>query len=1057
MEGESAEITESTPPATQVPKEGSSSKTRSKSKECPTCRKRLSSSYNKLLCGSCMNRVLEDQGPSFVRNMKNIIKKEIRASMPFQAQPPTTPAPQLAPIPAPALPLPMSAPAVFPIIDLEQPGPSRSVSHPPSSLGEEEDQSLGTEAEDMGQSGLEVEEVVSEPSPAVDFVDTLIKAVRETMGIEETPEPQTIQDRMFGGLAPKKRPVFPIHQNIKTLIKHEWSNPDRKFFIPAAFKRKYPFDQEESSTWGVAPKIDPPIAKIFKQNALPFEDCASLKDPMDRRAEIYLKKDWEASTAVFKPLVAATSVSRALEVWLSELKEMISKGTPVDELLKPFETLEKAMSFVSEASADALKLSARSAAVSNSARRSMWLKEWKGDVTSRSKLCGVPCEGNLLFGPALDNILEKASDRKKGFPLIPQQSTRPFKGKDTQISFLVDTKESSLQGTSLELRRGCDNHHGRQSSGMGSPCRFPGLPGPMVSRGSQGPTKRERVESNILLLIPGSSTNKKQKCENLIRQQGGSGICQPPGRHKVTTAHEGNSFSFQINRTTLPIPVSTSLKRGRQCKSRFPQPTLSKSGRVGTFTGSFLPDLQTVGNTRNRPVCLSSEQEDSQVLLPLPCRQALSIGCVSPTVEQGPSLCVPSHQTNSESSQEDQTGQGPCHTDSTLLAKKGLVYLAQKDVPDGSLDTTRQSRSPQPGPSLPSTSSQSSHDCLAFERQLLIDRGLSSEVITTLLASRKRVTSMIYLRTWKTFCRFVNKPINVLAAPDIPLILQFLQEGLNKNLRPSTLKVQISALSALYDYKLADHPWIKRFVKAASRLCPTVKSKIPPWDLNLVLNGLTTKPFEPLVESHIKFLSYKLAFLLAITSARRVSEIRAFSIQTPYMTIRDDRVVLSPDPAFLPKVVTDFHRSQEVVLPSFCSTPANEQEISFHSLDVRRAILHYLKVTEEWRLSNNLLISFQGKYRGRAASTQTIARWVKQAIGECYRAKDMITPVGFGAHSTRAVATSWAERAAVSIDQICRAATWSTPHTFFRHYRLQLSSTEDLTFGRRVLQAVVPP
>ncbi|XP_069810484.1 lamina-associated polypeptide 2, isoforms alpha/zeta-like [Dendropsophus ebraccatus] len=337
----------------------------------------------------------------------------------------------------------MSAPAVFPIIDLEQPGPSRSVSHPPSSLGEEEDQSLGTEAEDMGQSGLEVEEVVSEPSPAVDFVDTLIKAVRETMGIEETPEPQTIQDRMFGGLAPKKRPVFPIHQNIKTLIKHEWSNPDRKFFIPAAFKRKYPFDQEESSTWGVAPKIDPPIAKIFKQNALPFEDCASLKDPMDRRAEIYLKKDWEASTAVFKPLVAATSVSRALEVWLSELKEMISKGTPVDELLKPFETLEKAMSFVSEASADALKLSARSAAVSNSARRSMWLKEWKGDVTSRSKLCGVPCEGNLLFGPALDNILEKASDRKKGFPLIPQQSTRPFKGKgrNTQRSSNTNKKE----------------------------------------------------------------------------------------------------------------------------------------------------------------------------------------------------------------------------------------------------------------------------------------------------------------------------------------------------------------------------------------------------------------------------------------------------------------------------------------------------------------------------------------------------------------------------------------------------------------------------------------
>ncbi|XP_069837964.1 lamina-associated polypeptide 2-like [Dendropsophus ebraccatus] len=447
MEAESAETIETTSPSTQALSEGSSGKSRAKSKECPTCRKRLSSSYNKLLCGSCMNRVLEDQGPSFVRNMRSIIKKEIRAAMPSQSQPPLqVPSPTLPtiPIPAPNLPPPMAAPVVIPSVDLEEAGHSMSVSEPPSSIGDEEEQSLGTEAEDLGSSGVEGLEVATDPSPTVDI---LIKAVRETMGIEDTPESQTIQDRMFGALAPKKRLVFPIHQNIKTLIKHEWSNPDRKFFIPAAFKRKYPFDQEESSTWGVAPKIDPPVAKIFKQNALPFEDCASLKDPMDKRAEVYLKKDWEASTALFKPLVAATSVSRALEVWLSELKEMISKGTPAEELLKPFDTLEKAMSFVSEASADALKLSARSAAVSNSARRSLWLKEWKGDVTSRSKLCGVPCEGNLLFGPALDNILEKASDKKKGFPLIPQQANRPFKGKGRNTQRAPNTNKKEWRPT----------------------------------------------------------------------------------------------------------------------------------------------------------------------------------------------------------------------------------------------------------------------------------------------------------------------------------------------------------------------------------------------------------------------------------------------------------------------------------------------------------------------------------------------------------------------------------------------------------------------------------
>ncbi|XP_069835654.1 uncharacterized protein [Dendropsophus ebraccatus] len=467
--------------------------------------------------------------------------------------------------------------------------------------------------------------------------------------------------------------------------------------------------------------------------------------------------------------------------------------------------------------------------------------------------------------------------------------------------------------------------------------------------------------------------------------------------------------------------------------------------------------MQNVGITGDRPLRIAEEQKDPRVLFPMSCRQAQGSRCTSPALGQRPTVRIPTHQTNPKSSQKDQAGQGPHNSNSALLAKKGVVYLAQEDVSDRPMDSSGQGRSPRPGPSISPSGSEPSPDGMAVERQLLIDRGLSSEVITTLLASRKKVTSTIYLRTWIAFCKFVNKPVNVLAPPDIPLILQFLQEGLNKHLRPSTIKVQISALSALYDYKLAEHQWIKRFVKATSRLCPTIRSRVPPWDLNLVLNGLTANPFEPLADCSIKFLSYKLAFLLAITSARRVSEIRAFSIQTPYMTIREDRVVLSPDPAFLPKVVTDFHRSQEVILPSFYNTPTNDQELSLHSLDVRRVILHYIKVTESWRLCNSLLISFQGKTKGKSASTQTIARWVKQAVGECYRVKNMTPPVGFGAHSTRAVATSWAERAAVSIDQICRAATWSTPHTFFRHYRLQLSSTEDLTFGRSVLQAVVPP
>ncbi|XP_069835635.1 uncharacterized protein [Dendropsophus ebraccatus] len=229
MEAESAELSESTPARIQAPVEGTTKKSHAKSRDCPVCRKRLSSSYTKVLCGSCMNRVLEEQGPSFMRNMKNMIKKEIRASMPSQTPATTTASPpELTPAPVSQLPL---ATPIPPTIEVEQ-----SVhSQPPSTLGDDEDLSLGIDEPEAGPSNVEsLEEEVATPLPSADYIESLIKAVRETMGIEEVPESNTIQDRMFGGLAPKKRLVFPIHQNIKALIRHEWSNPDRKFFVPAA-------------------------------------------------------------------------------------------------------------------------------------------------------------------------------------------------------------------------------------------------------------------------------------------------------------------------------------------------------------------------------------------------------------------------------------------------------------------------------------------------------------------------------------------------------------------------------------------------------------------------------------------------------------------------------------------------------------------------------------------------------------------------------------------------------------------------------------------------------
>ncbi|XP_018425159.1 PREDICTED: nucleolar protein 6 [Nanorana parkeri] len=267
----------------------------------------------------------------------------------------------------------------------------------------------------------------------------------------------------------------------------------------------------------------------------------------------------------------------------------------------------------------------------------------------------------------------------------------------------------------------------------------------------------------------------------------------------------------------------------------------------------------------------------------------------------------------------------------------------------------------------------------------------------------------------------------------------------------STLRVQISALSVFFQVSLARDQLVARFFKALERLRPVVVRSVPQWNLSTVLQVLTAAPFEPLDEVSLRNLTLKTVFLVAITSARRVSELQALSIKEPFLSIFEDRVVLRTDPAFLPKVASRCNRVQEIILPTFCPKPVGSRESGFHCLDVRRCLLQYLKISKEFRRSESLFVLFSGRSKGKQASRSSLARWLRQAIMEAYGVLNVPPPSLVTAHSTRALATSWAERAGATPEQICKAATWSSFSTFAKHYRLDLNTAGDQAFGRKNL------
>ena len=115
--------------------------------------------------------------------------------------------------------------------------------------------------------------------------------------------------------------------------------------------------------------------------------------------------------------------------------------------------------------------------------------------------------------------------------------------------------------------------------------------------------------------------------------------------------------------------------------------------------------------------------------------------------------------------------------------------------------------------------------------------------------------------------------------------------------------------------------WLARRLTASSR-----GPQVPPWDLYLVLEALKHPPFEPLGNVALKWLSLKTAFLLAITSARRIGELHALSVHRDCCTFSPEgsKVVLRPNPAFLPKVLSDFHLSQSIELQSAAVSAADQ-------------------------------------------------------------------------------------------------------------------------------------
>ncbi len=468
----------------------------------------------------------------------------------------------------------------------------------------------------------------------------------------------------------------------------------------------------------------------------------------------------------------------------------------------------------------------------------------------------------------------------------------------------------------------------------------------------------------------------------------------------------------------------------------------STSRRVETPSPGGSADLGTVRSCSGRPVCISRNHPLPRVLLPN--RGNARHGCTGTQLAPGPAqICVPPSEPTSTDTVQDQGGRGAGLVSGSILAQQDLVpgthaprdspSLANSSEEGSAFSETGHPMAPAPGPV------ETPRMVPGWDAEVLAD--LPQEVALTITSARAPSTRRAYTLKWNLFVEWCSSHQEDPRRCSIRAVLSFLQQGLERRLSPSTLKVYVAAISAYHDpvegKSVGKHNLVVRFLRGARRLNPPRPPSLPSWDLALVLRALITAPFEPLQSVELKFLSMKTLLLTALASIKRVGDLQAFSVDDSCLQFgpADSSATLRPRPGYVPKVPTTPFRDQVVNLQAL---PPEEADPALALLCPVRALRQYTDRTQSFRTSEQLFVCYGGQQKGKAVSKQRMAHWIVDAITLAYEAQGVPCPLRLRAHSTRGVASSWALARGASLADICRAAGWATPNTFARFYSLRV-------------------
>ncbi|CAC5396327.1 unnamed protein product [Mytilus coruscus] len=170
----------------------------------------------------------------------------------------------------------------------------------------------------------------------------------------------------------------------------------------------------------------------------------------------------------------------------------------------------------------------------------------------------------------------------------------------------------------------------------------------------------------------------------------------------------------------------------------------------------------------------------------------------------------------------------------------------------------------------------------------------------------------------------------------------FLASLFDKGLKYRTIAGYGSMLSSVLapvdKTPVEQHPYIIRLLRGVFYSRPPERRLLPEWDLPLVLDMFKKPPFALMKFASLKHLTWKTAFLIAITSFRRCSDLQTLKLGEGSVNIQEKGVTFLRHG--LAKQDRANHDNSKIFIPAFPESKL---------LDHKRTLYMYLKRTDKLR------------------------------------------------------------------------------------------------------------